>query len=960
MKKTKKIPYTPKYKFGGFEKTIFTPDADDKKKMKKFGKQAGTAAYGVGEGVLDTVTMGATDQLTDKGYTALQKAGNSTEDEMREQNSIRGFGNAAGAVGGAFINPGATAAAIGQVGKGLGAGVSEGNKSKDWAQGAGMALNTAGKVGSMAYGMSGSPMTPGMEAQAGNFNSSSFGQGLGKYNEFMGQGNMKGLMGMMGGMEGAEGASGIMGMLGGMGAGAEMPINKYGGYMKYEMGGEEPIHEYATKDGNNINYYKKVNTPSGPRFYTSSSPDMSTAQKITNFKINKNSADSIPMKDLPLNVKSKFINFAMSGMQYANGGTGEISGEVEGAGFDENGNPKNGENAVGPNGEFTQFKGATHAQGGIKTDMAPGTRVFSDKLKAPGTNKTFAKLNAGNNTNREDKLDTKEYLDPKSKMSIDLTRMAKMKNSDMLFAMQEQLKKNKVAAYAKRMGVELPSMDNEQMEPQGMPEQAEGEMAMARYGGMMNKMAMGGVQLPYYNTNNDGTPKYGMGGIEENINIGSNNTTSANKKMSPEEWAKYNTSLGYQQDKGSAIGKYPAFYNPKEYAINDSGAYIKIGDVGKNVDYNNDPTYKPLNQYSYKPPVAKQVISTKKAIPERDPNRPTWNFNSGDNPSFGGVSYTNAAGTGKVIPPTTLKYGGRMPKFYRGGPYDPNDEYIDPSETAMIEARDSGQYYEDSAKQAAEQNAYRIGMNNAINDPYRRNSLMTPADPYGDPNATARRDDRLAREAAEIAGTGSEGTSTTGTGGGNKYNNRDMALQGLGMVAGLSPKLAYLKNQGKKYDTQEFYGYDPSLMDPTQARKDEQYAGRQNQENIRIGSMGSGATLLANAAAQRNKTSANLGRINKEYDNANVAITNRGKEYNIGNRYAVDDINARNKGAALSNYYKTLDSTGAEVKQGTKDIRAGNQDNQMMAMIPKMINDPRFKKFFEEYQKGSSETTYNT
>jgi hypothetical protein len=198
----------------------------------------------------------------------------------------------------------------------------------------------------------------------------------------------------------------------------------------------------------------------------------------------------------------------------------------------------------------------------------------------------------------------------------------------------------------------------------------------------------------------------------------------------------------------------------------------------------------------------------------------------------------------------------------------------------------------------------------------------------------------------------SDTKDTTGTGGSNNYNNKDMILQGLGMVAGIAPKAAYLKEQGKNYDTQQFYEYNPSLMDPTQARKDEQYAGRQNQENIRIGSMGSGATLLANAAAQRNKTSANLGRINKEYDNANVAITNRGKEYNIGNRYAVDDINARNKGAALSNYYKTLDSTGAEVKQGTKDIRGGNQDKQMMAMIPKMMNNPEFKKFFEEYQKG--------
>ncbi len=193
--------------------------------------------------------------------------------------------------------------------------------------------------------------------------------------------------------------------------------------------------------------------------------------------------------------------FAMGGIQYANGGTGQINSEVE-----------KQENAVSPDGQFTQFNGASHSNGGIKTDMAPGTRIFSDKLKMPGTNKTFAKLNASNNTNREDKLFTKGNLDPKSEASLKLNMMAKMKNSDMLFAMQEQLKKDKVAAYAKKMGVQLPSMDDEQMEPQGLPEQAEGEMPMVRYGGMMNKMAMGGVQLPYYNTDNAGNPTYAMGG----------------------------------------------------------------------------------------------------------------------------------------------------------------------------------------------------------------------------------------------------------------------------------------------------------------------------------------------------------------------------------------------------------------------------------------------------------------
>lgn len=953
MKKTKKIPYTPKYKFGGFEKTIFTPDADDKKKMKKFGKQAGTAAYGVGEGVLDVATMGATDQLTDKGYTALQKAGNSTEDEMREQNSIRGFGNAAGAIGGAFINPSATSAAIGQVGKGLGAGVSEGNKSKGWAQDAGMALNTAGKVGSMAYGMSGSPMTSGMEAQAGNFNSSSFGQGLGKYNEFMGQGNTAS------GINGANSPLGIMNMLGGMGGMGEGAEMKYGGYMKYAMGG-----------------------------------------------MNK----------------------------YPGGGMGEGTGQVELQ-----------ENSIAPNGQFTQFDEPSHdAQNPNipNASLAPGEKVFSDKLKAPGTNKTFAKLNASNNTNIEDKLESKEYLDPKTETSIYLRRMAKKKNSDMLFAIQEQLKKDKVAAYAKRMGVELPSMDNEQMEPQGQSEQSEGEAPMARYGGMygsggihinpankgkftasaqhagmgtqefanhvlankedysstqvkranfahnaagwkhemggMQEYAMGGVQLPYYNINRNGTNKYAMGGMEEDPAMPTANTGTVVPTMSTppqfgnrSDWENYYIPKGWAKDPRNKSGVNVNLYDTNKYKYNQETDSFKFA--------NNEPV--PFNRLlssdlmEFKPGSGVQKVVNKKS-PVGTQSLNKWDFNSGTptkkyyNESgelLKSEEYDNAGPSGKVLntiePRRKLAYGGMMPKYALGGEeeddngfgYTPNN----PAEAYRMQqaSKMNNRIYSQKSSYAPSVLPWE-----KTND-----SGNTPNNPYTfpvqeeNPDIVNRRNDRLAREAAEIAGTGSEGTTdTTGTGGSNKYNNRDKMLQGIGMAASIAPELDYLKNKGKRYDTQKLYEYNPNLMDPTETIKGIKYAGKQSQENINIGSMGSGATLLANAAAQRNKTSADIAKATKDYDNANVAIINRGKEYNIGNRYAVDDINARNKEGVSNAYYKTLDSAGKKVNQGTKDIRSENQDNQMMAMIPKMMNSPEFKKFFEEYQKGSSKTTYST
>lgn len=220
-----------------------------------------------------------------------------------------------------------------------------------------------------------------------------------------------------------------------------------------------------------------------------------------------------PVDSIPVNTgNSGFkyggkMQYAMGGkIQYANGGTGEISAEVEGGGYNQDGYNQDGENAIGPNGEFTQFSGPTHAQGGIETDMAPGTMIFSDKLKMPGSKKSFAALNKLYDTNKEDDVLSSEKSNNTLKLTAMLMRDAKLKQSLALFQEQEQFKQDKVAAYAKRMGVQIPSQDNEQMEPQGMPEQSQGEMAIGKHGGMMNYMAMGGIQESDYQTDPGNLP----------------------------------------------------------------------------------------------------------------------------------------------------------------------------------------------------------------------------------------------------------------------------------------------------------------------------------------------------------------------------------------------------------------------------------------------------------------------
>ena len=131
-------------------------EADDIAKNGRFWKDLGAGAYGVGEGLLDTLTLGATDQLTDLGYNALQRAGGSTANEIREQNSIRGYGTTAGAITGGILSGGAsTGTAIQQGAKGVGAGVSEGSPDSKFAQGVGTFLPLAGSVAGLAVGNAG-------------------------------------------------------------------------------------------------------------------------------------------------------------------------------------------------------------------------------------------------------------------------------------------------------------------------------------------------------------------------------------------------------------------------------------------------------------------------------------------------------------------------------------------------------------------------------------------------------------------------------------------------------------------------------------------------------------------------------------------------------------------------------------------------------------------------------------
>jgi len=80
--------------------------------------------YGVGEGLLDAATKGATDELTDMGFKALQGAAGTTGEAAQQQQGYAGVGNAVGAIGGAALGIASPEQAVTQSVKGAGKAVS--------------------------------------------------------------------------------------------------------------------------------------------------------------------------------------------------------------------------------------------------------------------------------------------------------------------------------------------------------------------------------------------------------------------------------------------------------------------------------------------------------------------------------------------------------------------------------------------------------------------------------------------------------------------------------------------------------------------------------------------------------------------------------------------------------------------------------------------------------------------
>lgn len=186
-------------------------------------------------------------------------------------------------------------------------------------------------------------------------------------------------------------------------------------------------------------------------------------------------------------------------------------------------------------------------------------------------------------------------------------------------------------------------------------------------------------------------------------------------------------------------------------------------------------------------------------------------------------------------------------------------------------------------------------------------------------------------------------------------NQKDALTYGAGYLAQNLSNLSYLKDQGKKYDTQEFYNYTPSLISDKEQLRQADIEGKTAQQNIASGSGGNAGNYLANRVALASSLARTKAGIKENVANINAQIKNQGNQFNIANKYMTDDLTARNKGQTLSNYYQALTNVGQSGSDAYKDWRMTQMDRDKIQMLPKIYNilqtNPELLKLIESYGK---------
>lgn len=166
-------------------------------------------------------------------------------------------------------------------------------------------------------------------------------------------------------------------------------------------------------------------------------------------------------------------------------------------------------------------------------------------------------------------------------------------------------------------------------------------------------------------------------------------------------------------------------------------------------------------------------------------------------------------------------------------------------------------------------------------------------------------------------------------------NQKDLIQSGVNAIGQNIGNLAYLHDQGKRYDKVNYGQINPSYLDPTASLRDTDSQARVARENISNYAGGQGGAALSNIADVMSQNSINKARVRSEYDNANVGIKNQSLQFNKEIQMRGMNDEAANKGQALTNYYQALGNTGAKTAGAYRDYK-GDKNDQIRSNL---LND---------------------
>jgi hypothetical protein len=570
------------------------------------------------------------------------------------------------------------------------------------------------------------------------------------------------------------------------------------------------------------------------------------------------------------------------------------------------------ENVVAPNGGFLQADGPPHSQGGVPVALPGNSMIFSDKLKLG--KKTFADLNKVNNTNKEDKILESNKYGSTSKSTAELMKMAKNKNSEALFNAQEALKQSKVEAYAKKLGVTLPQTSQ-------TPQQ---------------EFAMGGVKLPMY--------PYGT--------------------ITPEQYKQAQTDSMTLYNAGLKSNKIPAYEYPgaREAAARLTGLNNRTPTPIKGQFYGQQPDYTGSYHTEFKKPT---MIPYREASLEDSKKVPVVNHPN-YNQYIPGIEKSVQLGNIEQY-----EHGGRKLPKYEFGKLTPEDDQlgyvprnqVDKMRMQQATLNNQNKQFNSSAWSPEELQASSDALvEESYNDTPITNS--TPASTINQANSYPIRRDKNGKLIFDTPSTNTTNSNynqeaydaelarmNAAGGRGKKETNWKNTLGQVGNFAAQNAGNIYDLINRKKNEVEKYDRLKPSYLDPTASLRDAQMQANRAEYNVRGASGGNAGTYLSNRVALNAQNTINKDRIRKEYANINAGISNQIGQYNNELSRAEVIANAQNRAVNDNIRRQAIGSLGSNFGQASLANKKGEMDQSMMDMLPKMINDPAFKKYYEEWAK---------